>query len=540
MADALVTQLARALNLSPDAARHTLNHLVAALREQIDATGSAAVPGLGTFRLDDDDRLAFDPEDALARAVNHRYAGLRPIAASRSVTTPATPEPDDPFEAVDPSAPEESEAPAAAFQPIEAFIEPDAAETDEADAAPLDEAEVTDGEETEPDVAEPSAFEDDPIAEEPIADEPAPEEELAEEDQPVAETALAAEDEDENDEADEVLAGTWVTTSALPEEHTLSDEPAEESDDSAFEQERTHGPEDIAEPEGEEVLDNGIDWAALDTGMTSELDEEATTEDVLEHDSEHDEVAEPDEPEFVEAEGDDILLAEGEDEDDELLDEDPAVFLASEPPPVTEIEPEPHDEPAPEPPVPTVAPAVAATGAAAASRPPVAPKRKSNMRVLGGIAVVLLLALVGLLWALNREPAAPVVAERPPVPADTVAALPPPVDTAAVAVDTAAVATPDPTPPAPSADPLRSSAGIDRADGGFSWIVASEFSREPAERRVAAFREQGFRADVIAEEAAGRTRYRVALGQFTSIDEADRFRSDLPAGVPADTWLLRL
>ena len=153
---------------------------------------------------------------------------------------------------------------------------------------------------------------------------------------------------------------------------------------------------------------------------------------------------------------------------------------------------------------------------------------------------MLLLALVGLLWALNREPAAPVVAERPPVPADTVAALPPPVDTAAVAVDTAAVATPDPTPPAPSADPLRSSAGIDRADGGFSWIVASEFSREPAERRVAAFREQGFRADVIAEEAAGRTRYRVALGQFTSIDEADRFRSDLPAGVPADTWLLRL
>ncbi len=211
------------------------------------------------------------------------------------------------------------------------------------------------------------------------------------------------------------------------------------------------------------------------------------------------------------------------------------------PPFGTEALPEP---PPIEPAAPVVAPAVVATSRPAASPPTTAPPRGSSMRVLGGIAVVFLLALVALLWFLNREPEGPVVAERPPVPADTVAALPPPVDSAAVSADTAAVAAaePEPEPPAPppSADPLRSTAGIDRADGGFSWIVASEFSREPAERRVAAFREQGFRADVIAEEANGRTRYRVALGQFTSIDEADRFRSDLPAGVPADTWLLRL
>jgi cell division protein FtsN len=71
-------------------------------------------------------------------------------------------------------------------------------------------------------------------------------------------------------------------------------------------------------------------------------------------------------------------------------------------------------------------------------------------------------------------------------------------------------------------------------------VVGSELSREPAERRVAEFRAQGLRAGVIAEEAAGRTRYRVALGQFESIEQAERFRSDLPAGVPADTWLLRL
>jgi hypothetical protein len=533
MADALVSQLARALNLSPDAARHTLNHLVAALREQIDATGSAAVPGLGTFRLDDDDRLAFDSDDALARAVNHRYAGLRPIAASRSLSShaPPEPEPDDPFAAVAPSAADESEAPPAAeFQPIEAFIEPDDAETEDAG--------------TELDPAEPSAFEDEPVADEApiLEEEPVLEEEPDDRDHPVAETAPDTE-EVEDAEGNEVLAGSWVTTSALTEEEQPVDDapdaPTEEPHSAPFEPERAAEPDDIDEPD-DEAFDHP-DWTAdaapIPNIDDAELDDEAMFSEALEHDA----VAEADEPAFDEAEDDD-LLAEDEAGDDVLAEDAPAVIASESPLDAdTEIESHEaqlHDESAAEPPVPAVAPAVAATAAPTASRPPVAPERGSNMRVLGGIAAVLLLALVALLWVLNREPAAPVVAEQPPVPADTVAALPIPVDTSAV--DTAAVATSEPTPPTPAADPLRSTAGIDRADGGFAWIVASEFSREPAERRVAAFREQGFRADVIAEEAAGRTRYRVALGQFASIEEADRFRSDLPAGVPSDTWLLRL
>jgi hypothetical protein len=188
---------------------------------------------------------------------------------------------------------------------------------------------------------------------------------------------------------------------------------------------------------------------------------------------------------------------------------------------------------------------VAATSSPAPDREPVDPALRRGVPVFGiVVGLAMLLGIVALLWLLNREPEGPALAERP-VPADTTTAIAgalSPTDDATAAstpADTAAAAQP-PADSAPSADPLRGGDGIDRADGGFSWVVGSELSREPAERRVAAFRAQGLRAGVIAEEAAGRTRFRVALGQFESIEQAERFRSDLPAGVPADTWLLRL
>ena len=120
------------------------------------------------------------------------------------------------------------------------------------------------------------------------------------------------------------------------------------------------------------------------------------------------------------------------------------------------------------------------------------------------------------------------------------AAAPPPADTLATAADTATVAVTTPEAPAAPADPLRGAAGIDPAAGGFTWVVASELDRAVAERRVDAYREQGLRAGVVAQEAGGRTRYRVSLGQFDSIAEAEARRADLPTDVPADSWILRL
>src|SRR5690606_41675586 len=101
---------------------------------------------------------------------------------------------------------------------------------------------------------------------------------------------------------------------------------------------------------------------------------------------------------------------------------------------------------------------------------------------------------------------------RPPTPTPPAPPTPPPAAPDPGAVAEAPPAEPEPEPELPPSDPLRGSAAIDPAQGGFAWVVASELSREPAERRAAAFREQGYRAGVVAQEAGGRTRYRVALG----------------------------
>ena len=245
------------------------------------------------------------------------------------------------------------------------------------------------------------------------------------------------------------------------------------------------------------------------------------------------------------------LVSEEAVADEETVEEDEPLSvltagLASEPAAVVaESEADETVSPRAEPKPTGPAPAFAATAAKqdTLDEPTVRETReRSRAPLFIGLAAVVLAALA-LFWFMGRD--ADPVAER----GDDVVATPPEdssIDPATPDEPIADAATPEtPTPepepaaPPPSEDPLRSTAGIDQAEGGFSWVVASEFSRAPAERRVAEFREQGFRADVIAQETGGRTRYRVALGQFDSLDEANRYRSDLPSGVPDDTWVLR-
>ena len=76
--------------------------------------------------------------------------------------------------------------------------------------------------------------------------------------------------------------------------------------------------------------------------------------------------------------------------------------------------------------------------------------------------------------------------------------------------------------------------------GGFTWVVLSTREREPADRRAKLFREAGWRVRVLQTEALGDVVYRVALGQFDSREQADRLRPLLPSQVPADTWRLDL
>lgn len=547
MSDALVTQLARALNLPPDAARHTLDHLVATLREQLDATGETQVPGLGSFHRDEEG-LYFVPDDGLARAVNHRYAGLRPIEAgpASSRTEPeAEPEevyePDDAFadvplqgpgreedadERSEESAEEETIGPdadlpdtAIGFQPLQSFIEPEEAEG-------------------EPETEPPEAFEEaasgasgpEPTAEalpasEPPTEEPPPDETPASEydEEPASDEAPSFEEA-----PDDALAGAWAEAPETPkEEHVLGPLPSEEIEEAEYDLVDPDEPAAERPPDADfdEVWDEGPVHA-------EELDEEALSDEEVFNDEE----------------------AFGDEEVEAADTAEPPAPSPAEPPPIAEEPPVTTEPPAPdaEPVVPpdiapdAVAPAVAATAAPPADREPAAPERRRGAPVfLIVFGVTLVLGVVALFWLLNREPERPDLAERP-VPADTsVATAPPPTDTLATAVDTTVVAEApsepaEPEAPAAPADPLRGTAGIDPTAGGFTWVVASELDRAVAERRVARYREQGLRADVVAQEAGGRTRYRVGLGQFETVDEAEARRADLPPDVPSDSWILRL
>ena len=476
MADALVTQLARALHLPPDAAQQTLHHLVSTLREQIEADGEAAVPGLGVFRQADG-RLDFEPEDALVRAVNHRYAGLSALGAAP----------------VDRASAEADAQIPAGFKPLPSFIE------------------------------EESHHEPDPEAE---PDELSDDELLA-----LLESQEAPSVEEDPGRED-----------ALPEEVRAPAPEAFEPDEAELEQAE---PEDAAVPPLAATLpDDPVpvtpDELALDTSDEPDLDASSDLDELLActwtEEADTDAAAHPLGP---------LSASPVEEADYSLVEPDPTADTA--PPDETHVEddeptvsapavasltpeyagaPPPEDSPAAGPVA--AAPAVAAPQAKA---PP--PKRPSRVPLYAGLAVGAVLALAFLLWTRSRAPEPPPVAVRPPA-ADTVAAVPPPAELDTI---TAPVA---PIEPPVSADPLRSTGRIDPAEGGVTWVVASELSQAAAERQVERYRAQGLRAGVVAEQAAGRTRYRVSLGQFESVAAAEARRADLPADVPSDSWILRL
>lgn len=100
-------------------------------------------------------------------------------------------------------------------------------------------------------------------------------------------------------------------------------------------------------------------------------------------------------------------------------------------------------------------------------------------------------------------------------------------------------ASPEPEPIV-EIDPLRGTAPIDPALGGVTWVLYSEISQATAERRAATFQEQGFRTAVFPATVRGARRYRVVIGQFSSMQEAEAHRSELPGGLPSDIWISRL
>ena len=162
-------QLSRRLGIPPEQAQEALSRYVSALQQRIEEQGSAVVPGLGTFRRFRGS-VAFEPSDALALAVNHKYAGLEEVviesAGGGSPTPPAAaPEPPAAAEDAPQAGPPAFEEPTPAAEPLR----PEAltAETEPLPeaalppvyAAPLPEAE----DEAPPSEPEVSAWEEHPV-----------------------------------------------------------------------------------------------------------------------------------------------------------------------------------------------------------------------------------------------------------------------------------------------------------------------------------------------------------------------------------------
>jgi hypothetical protein len=75
----VIEQLARRLDTSPGRARQRLQTLLTALRSRIERNGEASLPGLGTFSRAEG-AWTFEPDEALARSVNHSFEDLDAVS----------------------------------------------------------------------------------------------------------------------------------------------------------------------------------------------------------------------------------------------------------------------------------------------------------------------------------------------------------------------------------------------------------------------------------------------------------------------------
>lgn len=110
---------------------------------------------------------------------------------------------------------------------------------------------------------------------------------------------------------------------------------------------------------------------------------------------------------------------------------------------------------------------------------------------------------------------------------------------------------PDPAPavtvvtePVPSNDALPEWVGsIKRNQGGWTWVVASRTTLPDAEEVANSFIDlyrQGISVDVLAGQSNGVTRYRIAIGQYSTRNLAESDRARLGAALPSDAWMLKV
>lgn len=114
-------------------------------------------------------------------------------------------------------------------------------------------------------------------------------------------------------------------------------------------------------------------------------------------------------------------------------------------------------------------------------------------------------------------------------------------DTSA-STDDSAGASIDPAEPSPSNNSNSETPPppdeIVRGMGGYTLVVASTLNEQTARRALPTFRSLGLPLGILAYESEDPIRYRIAVGHYDSVVEADSARNRLASDLPEGTWVL--
>lgn len=563
----LEAEIARRLNVSRDAIGPVLEAVIERIRQQVSHYGYARLSGLGTFRSQDG-TIAFEPDPGLSEDVNLRFAGLEEVSVAAvgegedeaeeeegafdvaeggEEETLYGESPGDDYERSDRDLTEDADIPPPSSFPA------DFPEAEESPDEPAEDVGDTPSGRREPfpwDEDEDDLVESDDVSGVTWAEEDDEDEEIIE---ATADTGDVLEDEPEEAEIDD--ADTWLET---PEgDHPLGpvpETPFEEADYSVLDERRGAAQEDFEEEDaplfGADLDDDhGVEDEFQDSDEYEDDDDFDDMEagefgaefgDVpsepadLESDPEGTSVAwspmeEPSDTErFTDEEAAMAAAAGGAAFDD---DDDYGEHVGHEKAPDRGALP--HERIRQHPPKRHAAAQAAGGGAAGGNR----------STVWIGVGVVVLVAAAAVAYFIitptlpTEDPRLTEQAETQ-VPADTAATA----AADASAVDTtASAALAEPAAPDVESTPLRSAEGIDASAGGFTIIVYSETSRGGAADVAERYRDDGFRTSVLEYQENGTTRYRVGVGQFSTLDEAAEARDRLAGGeVPEDAWVRRV
>ena len=530
----LEAEIARRLDTSPEAISDVLATVVERIRQQVSYYGYARVAGLGTFR-GDEDRLVFEADPTLAEHVNLKFVGLDELLMSSGspigdadITEPFFGEPD----ASDMS---ESDLGATDELDAEAPIEPEAPADLDADAewgavaweAEEDEDVVGEGEE---------AGEGEDDREDADAAWHEPEEAEVHPSGPLGPLPPSSTDDAAFSVLDE---SPGADRDADEDEHDLEVEPpsrGEALDESPSVQWRPINlrPESRQDDHDEELAASAAGFASASRDF-DDVESEVGDEDAF---AVEDEIAGEDEIGTEDAFDSEIeIAAEGASEEDAVdeLDEE-GVLAASGSESARGARP--HES--------LRSPTDSSLRHARESARSTGERNRSVIWLGAGVIVLVAIAAVAFFALRQDEVQGPPLAEQtePQVLPDTSASSAAG-DTAAAEMPPAALPEEDAEQEADAADddstPLRSSAGIDPSEGGYTIIVYSESSEQRAADVAAQYSAEGFRADVLEYDDDGAMHLRVGVGQFTTLTEAAETRNRLAGNeLPDDAWVRRV